>query len=167
MREDHLVWQENPSWRGFVPRAWKWLLAYVALWLFLLLFHVVGAVSLISLILITLAFIALVIGYGYLRIKTTVHTITTTRVGQKYGIINVQTEQTHISNITNITVERNLTERLLGIGRVDIDTANDSRNILDWWGIPKPSHVEDLINNLRMEIDDSRFGANLREEEEG
>jgi uncharacterized membrane protein YdbT with pleckstrin-like domain len=160
MKGDHVIWQGSPSWLGFVPRSWKWILSYLLFIFFLFLLQLVGILSFILFLLVCFVLIALVVAYAHFRIKTTVYTITQKRVNEKYGIINVQKEQAHIGNITNITVNKNLVERLLRIGRLDVDTANSSANILDWWGLADVDRVENIINDLRLDLeDDSSAGT--------
>jgi hypothetical protein len=79
----------------------------------------------------------------------TVYTLTRSRVLKKSGIINIRKEQARLEMVTNIIVDRSLSQRILGIGDLNIDTANDSAEILAWWGIKDPYKIEALIDGLR------------------
>lgn len=116
----------------------------------------VGVFSFLIFLLIALAILAGVWGWGQLVRKTTIYTITKQRVSEKRGILNTVKEQAKMTKITNITVERKLIERILGIGRINIDTAADqhSSDILRWWGIEDPYSIEGIIDGLRLEHDD-------------
>jgi len=117
--------------------------------------HLGGAIGKGWLVLGVLAAFGVVIGIGHLKRVTTKYRITRVRVAEQSGILNIKKEQARLEKITNITVNRDLWERILGIGRINIDTANDREDILDWWGIPNPNRVEALIDDLRLEAEES------------
>ena len=127
----------------------------------------VGVISTVVFILLALASICVVFGLGHLVRRTTIYRITRVRVSEKRGIINTVKEQAAISKITNITVNRSLSERLLGIGRINIDTASDyqSQDILNWWGVEDPYQVEAIIDGLRIEAEEGSTAAQVRERE--
>jgi len=106
-------------------------------------------------ILIVLISIAVAGGVCHLNRTMTVYTVTRSRVVKKSGIINVRKEQARVDKITNIIIDRNLSQRMLGIGDLDIDTANDSTEAsLLWWGIRNPYNLEALIDDIRNDLDD-------------
>lgn len=156
MRGDELIWQGNPSFKGML--LWYGKAFGIALLIDLLLIaaNLLGVLSLALVIFLILISIGVVLGLGHLTRKTTIYTITRVRVMEKRGIINTVKEQAAIDKITNIVVNRSLSERLLGIGRINIDTASDmhSDDILQWWGIEDPYRVEGMIDGLRIEADD-------------
>ena len=112
-----------------------------------------GAISGFLFVVGALIAFGIVFGVGHLKRVTTVYTITRIRVMEEWGILNKRREQARLEKITNITARRDLWERILGIGRINIDTANDREDILDWWGVPNPLHVEALIDELRLEAE--------------
>lgn len=153
---DELIWQGHPSWKGMATWYFKYFLYILIAIAILFILQWAGAISFIAFFLGSLLLIGFIWGWGQLVRKTTIYTITSQRISEKRGIINTVKEQAKMTKITNITVERKLVERLLGIGRINIDTAADHHNedILQWWGIEDPYTVEGIIDGLRLEIDD-------------
>jgi len=149
------VWQANPSWLGMIG----WYLKFVGLAILAAAFAYglahVGVIATAVAVLIGLAAIAAAVGAGHLKRKTTRYMITEHQVIEQFGIINTHSEQARIEQITNVTIDRNILERMLGIGRINIDTANDRADILRWWGVEQPGEVEDLIERLKFDrLDD-------------
>lgn len=97
--------------------------------------------------------VASVVGALYLMRRFTVYTLTRTRAVKKSGVINVRKEQARIDMITNIITDRSLAQRILNIGDLDIDTANDSNGTLIWAGLRDPMEVEQKIDRLRNDIE--------------
>lgn len=97
------------TWAGmtFAPDSWR----PVAPW-------VVGGVVLILFVL--LVFIP------WLRWRTTTYTLTDRRVITRKGIINKSGHDIPLSRINNVTYERNLLDRILGCGTLQLTTAAEA-----------------------------------------
>lgn len=171
---DELIWQGHPSWKGMAAWYFKYFLYLLGAIVVLFLLQFAGAISFIAFFLGSLLMIGFLWGWGQLVRKTTIYTITRARVSEKRGILNTVKEQAPIHKITNITVERKLVERLMGIGRINIDTASDhlarageASDILAWWGLEDPYVIEGIIDGLRLENEDEwRDRGNRREQRE-
>lgn len=160
---EETIWKGHPSWRGFLLRYLRSFLVIVFVLFLVLVVRVksdwVGN-----------GFVAaclLLLGGGYsafawITVKVISYEITTRRIEWVYGILNRRREQAPIARITDIVVEQTIPERLLGIGRINFDTAseaNPSRDLFSWWGIRSPRDVA-------SEIEYSLDGNYLLSEEE-
>ena len=152
-KADEVVWRDHPSWRGMIPWYLKWVAAALVVSLVLYGAKAAGVISGFLFFVGALAAFGAVLGVGHLKRTTTIYTITRSRVMEEWGILNKRREQARLEKITNITARRDLWERVLGIGRINIDTANDREDILDWWGVRNPLAVEALIDELRLEAE--------------
>jgi uncharacterized membrane protein YdbT with pleckstrin-like domain len=163
--KNEVIWQGHPSWRGMVGYLWKGILVWLIVSLILYGLIAAGVVSATIAVLLSVFLLAGVIVVARLIIKTTVYTITRSQVSERRGIINTVSEQARLEQITNIQIKRNFYDRLVGIGKVDIDTASDvanlqlaqskglskAKNILDWWGVKNPYQIQTIIDDLRLE----------------
>ncbi len=130
------------------------LLAAIVITVIAYALNMAGVLSLFLVILIGLAAFGGAFGVCHLIRRMTIYTLTGSRVLKKSGIINIRKEQARIEMITNIIIDRNLSQRMLGIGDLDIDTANDNTGSLIWWGLDSPYDVEAQIDRLRNADDD-------------
>jgi hypothetical protein len=163
--KNEIIWQGHPSWRGMAGYLWKGILVWFIISLILYGLIVIGAVSATVAVILSLFLLTGVIIVARLIIKTTVYTITRSHVSERRGIINTVSEQARLEQITNIQIKRNFYDRIVGIGKVDIDTASDvanlqlahnqgiskAKNILDWWGVKNPYKIQAIIDDLRLE----------------
>lgn len=163
--KNEVIWQGHPSWRGMVGYLWKGILVWLIVSLILYGLIAAGVVSATIAVLLSVFLLTGVIIVARLIIKTTVYTITRSQVSERRGIINTVSEQARLEQITNIQIKRNFYDRLVGIGKVDIDTASDvanlqlaqskglskAKNILDWWGVKNPYQIQAIIDDLRLE----------------
>jgi uncharacterized membrane protein YdbT with pleckstrin-like domain len=151
-RRDTVQWQGNPDWRGMILWYFKGILGTVVILGLMYALREAGVVAIGHIILVGVILIAALGIIGYWKRRLTVYTITRSRLSMKTGIINVRKEQAPLDKINNIIIERTLVERLIGIGEVDIDTANEKVGIMKWWAVRDPYHVERLIDRLRDEL---------------
>ncbi len=105
----------------------------------------------------------LLVGIAYLNSKRTSYTVTSQRVIQHKGLISPRTSEVKVSDIRNVQVNQNSTERLLGIGNVVISIVDRSErisnvvtSIADWSGleivfagIRNPQEVAEMIPGQR------------------
>jgi uncharacterized membrane protein YdbT with pleckstrin-like domain len=98
----------------------------------------VGFVAIVSLILLA--------SYGRYR---RLYTVTDQRVIMRTGLIARNTNEMDIRHIRGINVRQNATERLLGIGSLEIISAADGGAEVIFNGIRDPFGVKDRIRALR------------------
>jgi uncharacterized membrane protein YdbT with pleckstrin-like domain len=149
---DTVQWQGNPDWRGMILWYFKGVVGTIVILGLMYALREAGVVAIGHIILAGVILIAALGVVGYWKRRLTVYTITKSRLSMKTGIINVRKEQAPLDKINNIIIERTLVERLIGIGEVDIDTANEKVGIMKWWAVRDPYHVERLIDRLRDDL---------------
>lgn len=98
----------------------------------------VGFVAIVSLILLA--------SYGRYR---RLYTVTDQRVIMRAGFIARNTNEMDIRHIRGINVRQNATERLLGIGSIEIISAADGGAEVIFNGIRNPFGLKDRIRALR------------------
>lgn len=154
-RKNEVVWTGCPTIRAMIGTYLKtlfWLVVGIGM---LFLFSLAGAISIAIVVLASLALVSLAGGYGYLKRSMTRYTLTRSRVMSREGILNIRKEQVTLSQITNVLVERTIFERLLGIGTVTVETANDKpESDIEFFGVKDPGHVESLLDELRNLVDE-------------
>jgi hypothetical protein len=152
---NEVVWQGHPCWQAMISHYVRGTFLAIVLIGILFLLKIAGVISMAIIVLVGLIALAAVFGWGHLIRSTTVYTMTRRRVILKQGVINVRKEQAHLEKINNIIIDRNLIQRILGIGDLEIETANDSgATEMIWWGLRHPLNVEGLLDDLRNDIDD-------------
>lgn len=154
-RKNEVVWSGCPTVKAMIGTYMKalfWVVVFVGI-LFLL--SLAGVISTVIVVLLALVLIGLGAWYGYLKRTHTRYTLTRSRVLSQEGILNIRKEQVTLPQITNVIVERTILERILGIGTVTIETANDNAGSdIKLFGIKDPSHVENLLDELRNFVDE-------------
>lgn len=72
------------------------------------------------------------------------YTLTTSKIEIEFGIISRTVRNIPLRNVQDVTIRAGLTERLLGIGDVLIDSASDAGKII-FRQIPNPRRQADLL----------------------
>jgi len=153
-KADDIIWVGNPCWKAMIGYHMKSFAVFLIVAAAGYGLSVAGLLALPLVILLGLLTLAGALAIGYFMRRMTIYTITRSRVMKKSGIINTRKEQARIEMITNILIDRNLSQRLMGIGDLDIDTANDTTGTMIWWGLRDPYDIEEIIDNLRDARDD-------------
>jgi uncharacterized membrane protein YdbT with pleckstrin-like domain len=163
-QREETVLSLHPSWKGMIGWYTKSTLIAIGAIAVAYLLETTGTLAVYWLVLVVLIAIASVVGIGHFIRYTTIYVITNRRVSETRGILNKRTESAFFTEITNTTVERSLSERMLGIGRLDFDTAGErliareldrhnrttNNAFLSWWGLPNPYQVEAVVDGLRF-----------------
>jgi uncharacterized membrane protein YdbT with pleckstrin-like domain len=164
---EELVLSFSPSWKGMLGWYIKRLLIATLVCVLVGLAWQKDALEAYWFFLVLVVSFGGVLGIGKLIRQATVYRISTRRVSETTGIFNKKTESAFFTEITNTTVEQNILERILKVGRVDFDTAGEQRlrreegraskggkNYLAFWGVPSPHHLEATVDGLRFGDDD-------------
>lgn len=144
-------WAGGPSWIGLLLKyraACFTFAAFIVITYFFDHFSAIGTFKSSSII---LALIGTISGFLYLVKKTTRYTISDKRVMEEWGIINHKSTDCLYAHITNVSIDESIFERILRVGSVEIDTANDGSDIF-WTGIASPKKVKQKIDNHRMDL---------------
>ncbi len=90
----------------------------------------------------------------YLRWRTTHYVVTTRRVLVRHGIVRKEGKDITLAQITEVSFEQSLVDRLINAGSLRITSAGDSRaEVLR--NIPDTTHVQQVINRL-VDADEDR-----------
>jgi hypothetical protein len=141
MGADTVRWRESPSWIPYLPLYSLFvILALVSLWLG-------GALNHYFLILFP-TFAILLAGWEMQR-RSVKFTITTKRVVAEHGILGKERKELHISDIRQAIMDQTFWGRIVGIGTIKIETAANTGVEVAMHNVPNPSHVLELLNELR------------------
>lgn len=95
----------------------------------------------------------LIIILTFLERNTKYFLVTNKRVISKTGIIARTIHEVSIKDIRSIFVRQGVSERLLGLGAVDIASAGTAGVEVTFFGIKNPVSTRELIRRLKDEID--------------
>jgi uncharacterized membrane protein YdbT with pleckstrin-like domain len=152
-RPEKTLWTAHPSWRGMVGWYLKWQGLALVVSALLFLAYRQDWVGWPIAVFVIVVLNGLVLMTGRLLRMTTTYTITSKRVSGRKRIpsqlFRLVQEEAPISRIDNVIVDQSLLEQMLGIGKIDFDTAGDVRgDILRWWGVANPRDVASKIEHV-------------------
>lgn len=146
----------KPSTRSLVPTTLGWFLLALALTMLLLggmsTFPRLGMMLSGQKVVLALAviwmFCLLPVLLQFLVLKTTSYGFTNQRLEYTRGIFNRRRDQIEIVRIRDITTNRSLVQRLLGLGTIQLDTVDRSHPLLWIPDQPEPYKLADWIHQL-------------------
>jgi membrane protein YdbS with pleckstrin-like domain len=168
-QREETVLSFHPSWRGMLGWYCKWLLIALAVGAIAYALKDVHVLSTFIFVVITFVALVIVFAVGHLIRLMTTYLVTNRRVSETSGVLTRRTESAFFPEITNTTVQRSLSERMLHIGHLDFDTAGErlitqqlahrssiNTSFLSWWGVVDPYGVAAVVDGLRYgdDIDD-------------
>ena len=130
------IYRQHPSWLYF-----SGLLVLSAIVFVLMLSAEAGGGSIVL-----PALILMMAGFGRYR---RLYTVTSHRIMMRTGLIANNTNEMEIRHIRGINLRQGVTERLLGIGTLEIISAADGGAEVVFSGIRNPVAVKDQIRSLR------------------
>jgi len=132
------------------------VLSYPGHLLYFALVFVIGVLLLVLLhagrgyvVLLLLALLAGGAASLWLRRLATVYVVTTRRIIERRGVLGRQEKEVEIRDIRLLSVEQSFLERLLGIGRIEINTAAGNEVEMTFAGFADPLRVKALIAEQR------------------
>lgn len=149
---EQVLKQFHPAWSGLLWRIWFRRLVFVCdlITLGAIGLALIGQLSALPVIACIVVPQLLWIILAKLLVKTTTYTITSRRVKATYGLFSQEDDVAAIEHVVDTSVQRSVGERLLGIGRINFDTAGErQKGMLVWWGVPKPREIVDLIEHVQ------------------
>lgn len=159
-RANEIIWKGSPTIRSFIGYYVKHLFWATLVVVILYLLTKPGVLATWHVVLIAIVIYSVVIGYGHLKRTMTRYTLTRSRVLLQEGVLNIRKEQALLTKINNVIVERDLIDRLLQIGTIEIETANDSHGTsLRLYGLAEPQKVEMILDELRNAIDEENYSG--------
>ena len=87
-------------------------------------------------------------GWKYLEWKHNIWVVTNFRVIDEFGVININSRESPLDKINNVSYSQNIWGRILGFGKVEIQTAATiGETIYD--SVDKPKLLKDTITNAQ------------------
>ena len=143
LQGEELIWTGHPSWRMLMIYYVKYTIISLipaAIWVAL---NAVMNNPPSSAIFFGVTVVALICTYviGWLRLRTTRYSLTSTRIHVRTGIVSRQEHSAQLTRVQNVNVSQTMFQRLLGIGDVDWDTAGTDAADADFTfrGVDDPS----------------------------
>lgn len=161
-RREELLWRMHPSWKGMIGWYIKWVgLAVLVSALFIYLAKE-DHVSAYWAFLVTVFSVGGTIGLGRLIRQATTYEVSNQRITETSGILRKRTEKATMNYISSVVVQQTILDRMLGVGHVNFDTPSDHQDgvdLFDWWGIPDPYKIEQMVNDLRANQSSTDTGS--------
>ncbi len=150
---EYLVFRGHPSWRSMLGFYLKWLLVAV----------VAGTAAGVAsrsaghraqpLWVIAGVLIVFVIGLlrGALRRARTTYTITDRRLTIELGLLSREVHEAGLDRIQNVRCRQSLTQRMLGVGTLEFDTAGGAEFDFALRGVEHPRRLARAVDRARQE----------------
>ena len=88
--------------------------------------------------------------YQTYYIETLTYEVTGSELIKRGGVINLFNHSLGVHKITDVCLKRNLLDRILGLSKIDIQTAGTNETEMSLWGLPKEiaKEANDLIKGI-------------------
>ena len=110
--------------------------------------------------LIALIFCSFFTLYHYILLKTTRFKITSQRIEKTEGILSRKTTNLELYRVKDLQMKRNLIERIVGIGSVQLTTSDQSDHQFHLNGI---QNYEKVFTTIRHQVETNRIARGVRE----
>jgi uncharacterized membrane protein YdbT with pleckstrin-like domain len=141
-----VVFEGHPSWRGllsfYIGGVAGALAIAVVVWLL---------TSVVAGLLVAVALVAAVLGFGLFKRMSTTYLVTTQRLYIRRGLLSKRVQQTRIDRVQNVNTEQSLRERILRVGTVDFDTAGSDDSEFRFVGIASPAEVVTAVDRAQRD----------------
>jgi uncharacterized membrane protein YdbT with pleckstrin-like domain len=150
VHDEKILWQGRPSWRS--------QLSFFMLWVPVALLPVIVAGLLRAndvgtglpywqWLFISLALVALVIGYDFLRRFATFYVVSNQRLRVRTGILSRREQTARFERVQNVSISQTLLDRVFKVGSVQFDTAgtDSSDSNLNFRGISDPQELVRVV----------------------
>ena len=150
VHDEKILWQGRPSWRAH--------LSYLIVWIPVALLPVIIAGLLTAndqgtwlpywqWLFISLALVALVIGYNALQRRATFYVVSNQRLRVRQGILSRREQTARFERVQNVSISQTLLDRMLKVGAVQFDTAgtDQSDSNLNFSGISDPQELVRIV----------------------
>jgi uncharacterized membrane protein YdbT with pleckstrin-like domain len=147
---EEVLFHGHPSWRSMPGFHIKGLFVAV------LIGAIAGVISALAdghvqvawVIVAVLAAFAAALGRGLLRRLQTTYTITDHRLTIERGLMSRELYETRIERVQNVSLRQSLSERMLGVGTVDFDTAGGAGFDFSFSGVAEPRRVVRTVDRV-------------------
>lgn len=97
-----------------------------------------------------------------LPISFTVYKLTNEKLIIKTGIFTIHEEEIRLYRILDFTVEKNICERIFGVGKIELHTADRSTPMFVMKGVKNVEKVKEMISK---EVEEERERKNITSRE--
>ena len=99
-------------------------------------------------------------GWKYLEWKHNIWSVTNFRVIDESGVININTKESPLDKINNVSYQQDIWGRIFGFGDVEIQTAASMGETV-YRMVEKPKQLKDTITAAQAELGQSRFTTQM------
>lgn len=86
--------------------------------------------------------------------------VTNERLRVEYGLLSKRTEDVELFRVQDLSVERSVFDRMLGVGNIVLMTGDVTGGVLVLWDVPNAESVKDIIRDAaRVERQRHRVGV--------
>jgi membrane protein YdbS with pleckstrin-like domain len=94
--------------------------------------------------------------WDILKIKTTRYSFTSDRMEFERGVLTRRTDNLDLFRIQDLVLHRSLSDRILGLGTVQLATTDSSHPVIDFYKVRNPQKVYELLKRASLEADKRR-----------
>lgn len=94
----------------------------------------------------------------FLRWRTTTYTLTNRRLVTRSGIVAKTSKDLPLSRVNDVSSQRSLTDRVLGCGTLNVQTASEA-GVIALVDVPEVEHVHQTMTQLLFGADDDGWPA--------
>ena len=145
---ERIVFEGHPSWRAILDFYLKGILITAVLAALVVLWgKTIGDdVSEGTVVVVLLAGATITALAGFLKRVSTRYTISNRRMHIKHGIVSREVQETRLNRVQDVSYSQSITQRLLGIGDVDFDTASDDPTDFVFAGVADPGAIVEAVH---------------------
>ena len=100
-------------------------------------------------------------GWKYLEWKHNIWVITNFRVIDEFGIININTRESPLDKINNVSYSQSIWGRLFGFGNVEIQTAATTGETI-YYDVDSPKTLKDTITNAQSNYNNEKMSHQFK-----
>lgn len=152
--DDHeeVYYQGSPLLRGELGRAFGWLFAALlcaalAVWLFT---RDLGAVWWIPYLLLCAAPVLFLV--PIILTKTIRYRISNYRIDVETGLLSKRIDTLELWHVEDVSLDMSLTDRMLGVGTVTVDSHDDTTPILELRSLPQPRKLFETLKQRVISV---------------
>ncbi len=100
-------------------------------------------------------------GWKYLEWKHNIWVITNFRVIDEFGIININTRESPLDKINNVSYSQSIWGRLFGFGNVEIQTAATTGETI-YYNVDSPKTLKDTITHAQSNYNNEKMSYQVK-----
>ncbi len=101
-------------------------------------------------------------GWKYLEWKHNIWVVTNFRVIDEFGVININSRESPLDKINNVSYAQNIWGRILGFGQVEIQTAATIGETV-YNNVDKPRLLKDIITNAQANFKNVQMSMQVKD----